>query len=127
MTAQVRQGGGSRILRLGHQPHDNIAVGDNATDLIMLDDNHVANLGVPHGAGRLVHRGGAGQRHGVGGHELTNLLGHRRPLLLGPAVSDTARWGSGAGGIRQAPHGPYRHGTVWGTAPTSRAFWGGLS
>jgi hypothetical protein len=36
-----------------------------------------------------VHRRGAGQRHGVGGHELTNLLGHTILLVLRPAVSDT--------------------------------------
>src|SRR5215216_2546547 len=97
MTAQVCQGGGGWVLRLGHQPDDNITVSDNATELVVLQDNHVANLGVPHGTGGLVHRGGAGQHHGVGGHELTNLLGHTILLVLRPAVSDSAVWGSGAG------------------------------
>ena len=90
MTAQVRQGGGRRVLRLGHQPDDDIAVGDHATDLVVFQDNHVANLGVPHGAGGLVHRGGPGQRHGVGGHQLTNLLGHT--LLLGLRPASRTLW-----------------------------------
>jgi hypothetical protein len=97
MTAQVGQGGGGGVLRLGHQPDDDITVRDNATDLVVLQDNHVANLGVPHGPGGLVHRGGAGQYHGGGSHELTNLLGHRILLVLRPAVSDSAVRGSGAG------------------------------
>jgi hypothetical protein len=45
MTAQVRQGGGGRVLRLGYQPDDNIAARDHATDLIMLNHKHVANIG----------------------------------------------------------------------------------
>jgi hypothetical protein len=89
MTAEVGKGGSSRVLRLGHHPYDDITVGDNATDLVVFNDNYVANICVPHGASGLVHRRGTGHRHGVGGHQLTNLLGHKILLVLGPAVSDS--------------------------------------
>jgi hypothetical protein len=55
MTTDVGQGSGRRGLRLGHRPYDDIAVGDHAADLVVLDDNHVTNVGIPHGAGGLVH------------------------------------------------------------------------
>ena len=87
MTTQVRQGRAGRVPRLGDQPDDNITVGDDATNLVMFGDHHVANRGIPHGAGGLVHGGGAGQRHRVGGHALTHRLGPRRLLLLRPAVA----------------------------------------
>jgi hypothetical protein len=45
MTAPSSQEGGRRVLRLGHQPDDHITVGDNATDLVVLANNHVANNG----------------------------------------------------------------------------------
>ena len=57
---------GGRVLPLGHGAHHDVPVRDNAADLIILDDDHVANVRVPHGAGGLVHRRRAGQGHGVG-------------------------------------------------------------
>src|ERR671915_643050 len=83
MTADIGQSGRSGVLRLGHDPHRDIAVRDNAADLMMLDDNHVANILVPHGTGGLMHRRGAGHRHGIRGHQLTNMLCHEMLLLLG--------------------------------------------
>ena len=62
MSARVVVAG---VLRLGDGPYHEIPVRDNAADLIMLNDNHVANIPVPHGAGGFIHRRGAGQRHGV--------------------------------------------------------------
>jgi hypothetical protein len=61
MTAKVGQLRADRVPCLGHQPDHDITVGHNAADLVILDDNHVANVGVPHGAGGLVHRRGAGE------------------------------------------------------------------
>src|SRR5215211_3070456 len=84
MTTEIGQRGGGRVSRLGHGPHDDIAVGDNAADLLVFDDDHIANICIPHGAGRLMHGRSAGQRHGVGGHQLTHLLRHALLLLLGP-------------------------------------------
>src|SRR5882762_6876846 len=105
MTADVGQGGGGGVLRLGDGPHHDIPVRDNAADPIILDDNHVAHIPVPHGPGGLVHRGGAGQRHGVGGHHVTNVLRHvilllwescpRIPPALMPPPSDGDERGSG--------------------------------
>jgi hypothetical protein len=119
MTAQVSQGGGRRVLRLGHQPDDDIAVGDNATDLVVFNDNHVANLGVPHGAGGLVHRGGAGPAPRGWGSSAHESAGPYATPWVEASVSDSAMSGSDAGGTGQAPHCPYRHGTARGAAPTS--------
>ena len=41
------------------------------------------------------------------------------PPWVEASVSDSAMWGSSAGGTGQAPHCPYRHGTARGAAPTS--------
>src|SRR5215475_7663967 len=86
MTADVGQSGGGGVLPLGDGPYHDIPVRDNAADLLMLDDNHIANIRVPHGTGGLVHRRGAGQRHGVRRHHLTNLLHHVILLLLEPLL-----------------------------------------
>ena len=93
MTADVGQGGGRRVLRRGHRPHHDIAVGDHAADLGIRRDNHVAHLGIPQSAGDLVHRRGARQRHGGRGHQRTHLLRHTLLLGLRPA-SRTLRCGA---------------------------------
>src|SRR5687768_7226978 len=93
MTTDIGQGAGGGSLRLGHDPHRDIAVRDNAADLMMLDDNHVANILVPHGTGGLMHRRGAGHRHGIRGHQLTNMLCHELLLLLGLSLFLWARHG----------------------------------
>jgi hypothetical protein len=54
--------------------------------------------------GGLVHRGRAGQRHGVGGHQLTNLLRHKRLLLLG--FHRTTGGGPSRAGFRDARPAP---------------------
>src|SRR5688500_11357385 len=97
MTADVGQGGGSGVLRLSDGPHHDIPVRDNAADPIILDDNYVAHIPVPHGTGGLVHRCGAGQRHRVGGHHVTNLLCHMILLTVGilpPLVCLSLPWES---------------------------------
>jgi hypothetical protein len=38
MTTDVSQRGGGRVPRLGQGPHDDITVGDNATDPIIFND-----------------------------------------------------------------------------------------
>jgi hypothetical protein len=65
MATDIGQGGTGGILGLGHDAHGDIAVGDNAADLVVLNDNHIANILVPHGAGGLVHRLGTGHRHRI--------------------------------------------------------------
>src|SRR5215471_17452758 len=40
MTAEVGKGGGSRVLRLGHHSYNDITVSDNATDLVVFNDNY---------------------------------------------------------------------------------------
>ena len=92
MTTEVGQGGGRRVPRLGHSPYHDIVVGDHATDLVVLDDHHVAHLGIPHGAGGLE----------GGGHQHTHRRGHTILLGVGPA-SWTRRCGAAvrAGPVRR--------------------------
>jgi hypothetical protein len=45
MTANIGQSGRSGVLRLGNDPHRDIAVRDNATDLMALDENRLRVLG----------------------------------------------------------------------------------
>ena len=55
-STDISQRGGGWVPRLGHDPHDDIAVGDHAAAPLVFEDDHLTTIRVLHGPGRLVHR-----------------------------------------------------------------------
>src|SRR5438874_12455575 len=78
MTANVAELHFGWLASIGDRAHHDVAIGDDAADLLVVQHDDVADVEVAHRPGGLAHRGGRWESGRVRGHHLSYALYHRR-------------------------------------------------